>query len=102
MEHIALTPYFVEGKDYKTVRPRCDAEKLLKIIRFAFMENGYCSLREIEKLCNNDIRFMYLLNEMIAPIFATFGNFISNELITNIEDIFNNIINIYLIRKRLI
>ena len=25
------------------------------------MENGICSLREIEKLCRNDIRYMYLL-----------------------------------------
>ena len=91
MDHIDLTPYFVEGKGYKTGRPRCDAEKLLKVILFAFIENGYCSLREIEKLCNNDIRFMYLLGEMKAPTFATFGNFIRNELTTNIEDIFNDI-----------
>ena len=91
MDHIDLTPYFVEAKGYKTGRPRCDAEKLLKVILFAFMENGYCSLREIEKLCNNDIRFMYLLDEMKAPTFATFGNFIRNELSTSIEDIFNDI-----------
>ena len=91
MDHIDLTSYFVEAKGYKTGRPRCDAEKLLKVILFAFMENGYCSLREIEKLCNNDIRFMYLLDEMKAPTFATFGNFIRNELSTSIEDIFNDI-----------
>lgn len=99
MDHINLTPYFVEGKGYKTGRPRCDAEKLLKVILFAFMENGYCSLREIEKLCNNDIRFMYLLDEMKAPTFATFGNFIRNELTTNIEDIFNDI-NSYIFDKK--
>ncbi|CCY69638.1 transposase [Eubacterium sp. CAG:161] len=98
MDRIDLTPYFVEGKGYKTGRPRCDAEKLLKVILFAFMENGYCSLREIEKLCNNDIRFMYLLDEMKAPTFATFGNFIRNELTTNIEDIFNDI-NSYIFDK---
>ena len=91
MDHIDLTPYFVEGKGYKTGRPRCDTEKLLKVILFAFMENGYCSLREIEKLCNNDIRFMYLLDEMKAPTFATFGNFIRNELTSSIEDIFNDV-----------
>ncbi len=91
MDHIDLTPYFVEAKGYKTGRPRCDAEKLLKVILFAFMENGYCSLREIEKLYNNDIRFMYLLDEMETPTFATFGNFIRNELTLSIEDIFNDI-----------
>ena len=98
MDHIDLTPYFVEGKGYKTGRPRCDAEKLLKVILFAFMENGYCSLRDIEKLCNNDIRFMYLLDEMKAPTFATFGNFIRNELTASIEDIFNDI-NAYIFEK---
>lgn len=98
MDHIDLTPYFVEGKGYKTGRPRCDAEKLLKVILFAFMENGYCSLRNIEKLCNYDIRFMYLLDEMKPPTFATFGNFIRNELTTSIEDIFNDI-NAYIFEK---
>lgn len=32
MDHIDLTLYFVEGKDRKTGRPRCEAEKLLKVI----------------------------------------------------------------------
>lgn len=80
MDHIDLSGYFVEEKGYKTGRPRCDAEKLLKVILFAFMEHGFCSLREIEKLCRTDIRYMYLLDEMKAPSFATFGNFIRNEL----------------------
>lgn len=34
---------------------------------------------------------MYLLDEMKASSFATFGNFIRNELTTSIEDIFNDI-----------
>ncbi len=38
MEHIDLTQYFVDDKDYKTGRPKCDAQKLLKVILFAFME----------------------------------------------------------------
>jgi len=88
MDHIDLTPYFVAGKDYRTGRPRCDAEKLLKVILFAFMEHGFCSLREIEKLCRTDIRYMYLLDDMKAPSFATFGNFIRNELTDTIEQIF--------------
>ena len=90
MDHIDLSRYFVE-KDYKTGRPRCDAQKLLKVILFAFMENGISSLRDIEKLCKTDIRFMYLLDEMPAPSFATFGNFIRNELTESIESIFNDI-----------
>lgn len=91
MDHIDLTPYFVDDKDYKTGRPRCDTQKLLKVILFAFMEHGISSLRDIEKLCRNDIRFMYLLDGMKAPSFATFGNFIRNELTTSIEQIFHDI-----------
>ena len=91
MDHIDLTPYFVDDKDCKTGRPRCDAQKLLKVILFSFMEYGICPLREIEKLCRNDIRFMYLLDGMKAPSFATFGNFIRKELTASIEQIFKDI-----------
>ncbi len=52
------------------------------------MNHGFCSLREIEKLCRTDIQYMYLLDEMKAPSFATFGNFIRNELTDTIEQIF--------------
>lgn len=97
MDHIDLSGYFVE-KGYKTGRPRCDEQKLLKVILFAFMENGVCSLRKIEKLCHNDIRYMYLLDEMKAPTFATFGNFIRNELTASIEQIFTDI-NTYIFTK---
>lgn len=97
MDHIDLSKYFVE-KGYKTGRPRCDEQKLLKVILFAFMENGACSLREIEKLCRNDIRYMYLLDEMKAPTFATFGNLIRKELTDSIEQIFMDI-NTYIFAK---
>ena len=97
MDHIDLSGYFVE-KGYKTGRSRCDEQKLLKVILFAFMENGVCSLRKIEKLCHNDIRYMYLLDEMKAPTFATFGNFIRNELTASIEQIFTDI-NTYIFTK---
>lgn len=97
MDHIDLSRYFVE-KGYKTGRPRCDAQKLLKVILFAFMENGICSLREIEKLCRNDIRYMYLLDGMKTPSFATFGNLIRNELTDSIEQIFEDI-NSYILPK---
>lgn len=90
MDHVDLSGYFVE-KDYKTGRPRCDAIKLLKVILFAFMEHGISSLRDIEKLCRTDIRYMYLLDEMKAPSHATFGNFIREELTTSIEQIFQDI-----------
>lgn len=90
MDHIDLTPYFAE-EGCRAGRPRCDAQKSLKVILFAFMENGISSLREIEKLCRNDIRYLYLLDEMKAPSFATIGNFIRNELTTTIDQMFNEI-----------
>ena len=37
MDHIDLPRYFIE-KGYKTGRPRCDAQKLLKVILFAFTQ----------------------------------------------------------------
>ena len=91
MDHMDLTPYFVDDKDYKTGRPRCDAQKLLKVILFAFMEHGVSSLRNIEKFCKNDIRFMYLLDGMKAPSFVTIGNFIRDELTVSVEHIFKDI-----------
>ena len=97
MDHIDLSRYFVE-KGYKTGRPRCDEQKLLKVILFAFMEHGISSLRKIEKLCRNDIRYMYLLDGMKAPSFATFGNIIRNELTDSIEQIFQDI-NAYIFEK---
>ena len=97
MDHIDLSRYFVE-KGCKTGRPRCDAQKLLKVILFAFMEHGISSLREIEKLCRTDIRYMYLLDDMKAPSFATFGNLIRNELTSSIEQIFADI-NAYIFEK---
>ena len=90
MDHIDLSKYFVE-KGYKTGRPRCDEQKLLKVILFAFMEHGICSLRDIEKLCRNDIRYMYLLDGMKAPSFATFGNIIRNELTSSVDQIFMDV-----------
>ena len=97
MDHIDLSRYFVE-KGYKTGRPRCDEQKLLKVILFAFMEHGICSLRKMEKLCRNDIRYMYLLDDMKAPSFATFGNIIRNKLTDSIEQIFMDI-NTYIFEK---
>ena len=62
MAHIAPEKYFVAEKGHEMGRPRYDREKLLKIVLFAFMENGYCSVRQIQKLCETDIRFLWLLD----------------------------------------
>ena len=90
VEHIDLNKYLAV-KESRTGRPRYDSEKLLKVILFAFMENGYCSVREIEKLCKTDIRFMWLLDGEKAPSFMTIDNFMNESLTTSIESIFAEI-----------
>jgi len=90
MAHIDLKKYFVE-KEHETGRPRYDREKLLKIVLFSFMEFGYCSVRFIKKLCETDIRFLWMLDEVNAPSHMTISNFIHNELSGSVQDIFDDI-----------
>jgi len=87
MDTIDLKQYFAM-EDCKMGRPRYDSVKLLKVILFAFMEKGYESLRKLEKLCKTDIRYIWLLDGMKVPSFATFGNFMRNRLSDKIENIF--------------
>ncbi len=97
MDQIDLQKYLV-GEDYPLGRPKYDRFAMLKVILFAFMEEGYASLRKIEKLCKTDIRFMWLLDEKFTPSFATVQNFMNNELKYSIEDIFTEI-NRYIFTK---
>ena len=97
MAHIDLQKYFVE-KEHGTGRPRYDREKLLKIVLFAFMEYGYCSVRFIQKLCETDIRFLWLLDEENAPSHMTISNFIQKDLGASVDSIFNDI-NSYIFAK---
>lgn len=97
MEHIDLRKYLAV-KESKTGRKRYDAEILLKVIMFAFMERGDVSVREIEKLCKTDIRFMWLLNDPPAPSHMTIDNFMNECLLENIEDIFAEI-NAYIFER---
>ena len=90
LNQIDLKRYLVI-KENRTGRKRFDSETLLKVILFAFMEHGYVSTREIEKLCKTDIRFMWLLQEEKAPSHMTIDNFMNNCLADNIENIFNEI-----------
>ncbi len=87
MDHIDLNKYLAV-EESRTGRPRYDRGILLKVILFAFMEHGYVSVREIEKLCKTDIRFMWLLHDMPAPSFMTIDTFMNKELNAKIEEIF--------------
>ena len=70
MDHIDLNKYLViEGNGIG--RPKYDPYTLLKVVLFAFMENGYTSTRQMEKLCKTDIRFMWLLQDNSPPSHMT-------------------------------
>ena len=94
----SINRYFVEEGEHKTGRPRYDEEKLLKVILFAFMEEGYESVRKIKKLCKIDIRFLWLLDGEKAPSHMTIDNFMNQRLKGNIEEIFEEI-NQYIFEK---
>lgn len=97
MEGVNLSKYL--KKDSKETRGRegYDPEVLLKIVLFAFMINVR-STRKIEALCRNDIRFMYLSDE-IRPTHMTICNFINEYLLDSIENISNEITK-YIIKKQ--
>lgn len=97
MENIDLKKYLAV-KESRIGRKRYDPEILLKVILFAFMEYGYVSVREIEKLCKTDIRFMWLLQDNPAPSHMTIDNFMNNCLSESIENIFHQI-NAYIFEK---
>lgn len=46
LRHMDLKKYFVEEEEHKTGRPEYGAETLLKVVLFAFMEEGYESTRK--------------------------------------------------------
>ena len=68
------------------VRQEYNPETMLHLILFGYMENVR-SLRDLEKACRNDIRFMYL-GESIKPSFMAFQRFIDTKLTASIDDIF--------------
>ena len=91
LNHIDLKKYLAKERCRRTGRPGYDPEKLLRVVLFAFMENGYVSVRQIEKLCKTDIRFMWLLDGSSAPSFMTVDNFMNQKLVGSIEEIFMEI-----------
>lgn len=91
LNHIDLKKYLAKERCRRTGRPGYDPEKLLRVVLFAFMENGYVSVRQIEKLCKTDIRFMWLLDGDPAPSFMTVDNFMNQKLVGSIEEIFMEI-----------
>lgn len=55
------------------------------------MENGYVSVRQIEKQRQTDIRFMELPDGSSAPSFMTIDNFMNKKLHITIDEILGDI-----------
>ena len=97
MEGVNLNKYLISTSNETRGRDGYDPKVLLKIVLFAFMINVR-STRKIESLCRNDIRFMYLSDE-VKPTHMTIANFINNYLLDSIEQISNDITK-YIINKQ--
>lgn len=97
MDHIDLNKYLTI-EERRLGRPRYDQKTLLKIILFAFMENGYASVRENEKYCKTDIRYMWLLQDNPPPSHMTIDNFMNKTMLENIDRIFADV-NEYIFQK---
>lgn len=67
---------------------------MLELVLFGFMDKSNCSLRDLEKACKTDIRYMWLSNNE-KPSYVSFCNFINNDLTDKIENIFIEI-NLYI------
>lgn len=76
MKGIDLRKYF--GRDSNIGRKPKNRVKIINAILFGYMI-GYRSLRKIEEVCKNDIRFMYLIDGMNPPTHTTISN-VMNEI----------------------
>lgn len=90
MEGIDLTKYLKNIQKYTTGRLRYNPVNMMKTVLFAFMSEGYCSLRGMSENCRVNLRFMYLMDNE-TPSYRTFGYFINEILTDSIEDIFEDI-----------
>ena len=89
-----------EGLDYSKLyetystkgrNPAIEPAILFRIIIYAYM-NKYFSSRDIEKACNRDINFIWLLQGQKAPDHNTIARFRVNHLEQCIDDLFNQLI----------
>ena len=88
-----------DGLDYRKLYSeylrnwrKIDPAVLFEIVVLAYMHGKYSS-REIEDLCKNDIRFMWLLGGAEAPDHATIARFQNERLVPVVEDLFYQLAN---------
>ncbi len=81
-----MKAYSTKGRN-SVVSPKV----LFKILVYAYMNNIYSS-RKIEKACNRDINFMWLLQGKKAPDHNTIARFRSKRMIDAGEDLFYQLV----------
>ena len=87
MEETKIEQYLKPEEYTRIGRPRYNRVNMLKTVLFAFEDEGYCSLRNMEDNCKVNLRYMYLMDHE-TPSYRAFGYFIENELEGQIEEIF--------------
>ena len=98
MEEIKVEQYLKPNANtWHLGRPRYNRVNMLKTILFGFMDIGYASLRELEKQCKINIRYMYLM-DYERPSYHAFSNFINEEIEGSIEEIYKGVMD-YIIRE---
>ena len=98
MEEIGIEQYLKpDANPWHLGRPRFNRVNMLKTVLFSFMDIGYASLRDMEKQCKINIRYMYLM-DYEQPSYRAFSYFINEEIEGQIEDIFKAVMD-YIIRE---
>ena len=98
MEEIGIEQYLKpDSNPWHLGRPRFNRVNMLKTVLFGFMDMGYASVREMEKQCKVNIRYMYLM-DYAQPSYRAFSYFINEEIEGRIEEISRAIME-YIIEK---
>ena len=87
MEEIGIEQYLKSEERGRIGRRGYSRVNMLKTILYGFMDTGYVSLRELEDRCKVNLRYMYLMDSE-TPSYHCFGDFINEELLEGIEEIF--------------
>ena len=80
MEEIGIEQYLKPNTNrWHLGRPRYNRVNMLKTVLYSFMDIGYASLRDMEKQCKINIRYMYLM-DYAQPSYRAFSYFINEEI----------------------
>lgn len=74
-------------KEYYRTYRKLSPETMFELLVCGYL-NGIYSSRDIEKACENDIRFMWILQNEAAPDHSTIARFQNEKLVNAIEDLF--------------